>query len=231
MKPTLFCQSPRGPRVFLLVLLAWALTLGAGSSVQAAFYAGEIDCRFVPPTFEGTPIEPEVDSTLPLPDGRVLVGGVFFGVNQETWSGLVMLRSDGSIDEQFGLTRREDYSGTVQVRSFAAYSNNTVVVMGRAFPKLNGGAKLTVAWRIHLDGSIDPSFGLTDSDGIARAATVMKDGRILVTFSRMTQANGLARTAILRLNADGSVDPDFNAGPGASYLRFALRVRLRGGGG
>jgi len=80
--------------------------------------------------------------------------------------------------------------------------------------------------RIHDDdrpGSMDPSFDpgsgpmLSDgSPGSLEALLIQDDGKILVS-GRFGSFNGTAAGSLVRLNSDGSVDPEFNAGSGATF--------------
>lgn len=136
-----------------------------------------------------------VDRVLVLPDGRIRVWGDFAGR-------FVQLNPDGSRDRTYTdmtpyeLAHRPD--GTSYGFSVDAYN-------------LRGGDLL----RFHADGSVDPAFKVTvgpDTWGIQSAAA-SADGKVLIGggFSRV---NGIHRSGIARLNADGSLDATFDPGTG-----------------
>src|SRR5690606_12312764 len=51
----------------------------------------------------GVGADAEIISVLPLPDGRILVGGAFNSFNQRGPGKRALLRADGSVDESFTL--------------------------------------------------------------------------------------------------------------------------------
>ncbi|MCI0537396.1 MAG: hypothetical protein L0Z50_19450 [Verrucomicrobiales bacterium] len=74
-----------------------------------------------------------------------------------------------------------------------------------------------------LDTSFDPGFG---PDGRVTALALQSDGKIVIVgeFSRV---DGMVRRNFARLNADGSVDPSFDPGPGiiGSKSIYALAIQ------
>jgi uncharacterized delta-60 repeat protein len=134
------------------------------------------------------------------PDGKVLVGG----------EGLVRFNSDGSVDRSFDL-------GVSQIITVVAQSDGKVLV-GGWFNSVNGTNRNTVA-RLNVDGSLDngfaPNLGPTNVDYLTvNTIVVQSDGKLLIGGS-FTTVNGTNRTRIARLNADGSLDSNFNPGTGA----------------
>lgn len=82
-----------------------------------------------------------------------------------------------------------------------------VAAMARSFlPVL--GAALAVAWPLAASRAQDPArFGLNDAAG---AVQVQLDGKLLVAGA-FTRFNGAAVPGIIRLNADGTLDPTYKA--------------------
>jgi uncharacterized delta-60 repeat protein len=72
-----------------------------------------------------------------------------------------------------------------------------------------------------LDLSFDPGSGV---NGRVTDVLVQTDGKVLIAGS-FTMAKGLLRTNLARLNADGSGDPNFDAGPtGNSIMTLTLQA-------
>lgn len=85
--------------------------------------------------------------------------------------------------------------------------------------------------RLLPNGEVDPSFRVSSFQGDAiRDFAVQNDGKILVC-GLFDHINGLARGTIARLNADGTVDPDFRM-TGQDLLRSdAKSIALLPNGG
>ena len=77
---------------------------------------------------------------------------------------------------------------------------------------------------LNTDGSLDTGFNLgTGANGNVRTTALQPDGKILIGGD-FTSYNGTARNYIARLNADGSLDTDFNPGTGANRWVNALTL-------
>jgi uncharacterized delta-60 repeat protein len=88
------------------------------------------------------------------------------------------------------------------VQSVAVQPNGKMLITGDA---VRGGIR-----RLNADGSTDHTFlnGLSGADHWVCAVAVQRDGQILIG-GWFSQVNGAARSAIARLNPDGSVDNSF----------------------
>ena len=88
------------------------------------------------------------------------------------------------------------------VQSVAVQPNGKTLIAGDV---VRGGIR-----RLNADGSTDHTFlnGLSGADHWVAAAAVQGDGQILIG-GWFSQVNGVARSAIARLNPDGSVDNSF----------------------
>ena len=75
-----------------------------------------------------------------------------------------------------------------------------------------------------LDPSFDPGSGL---DGPVTAMVVQTDGKIIIG-GYFTTIQGLVRSRIGRLNADGSADSSFNPGAGADSSITSMALQLDG---
>jgi len=109
-----------------------------------------------------------------------------------------------------------DFNPTVNgsVVSFAVQPDDKVLI-GGVFTNVNGVARTNIA-RLNADGSLDTSFqdGLPGVSGTVRSIVAQADGKVLIGGA-FTNVNGVARTNIARLHADGSLDTNFQSSASA----------------
>jgi uncharacterized delta-60 repeat protein len=147
-------------------------------------------------------------------DGKVLLGGTFSTVNGTSRNRIARLNADGTLDTGFlnGLSGPDNTVNCVVVQS------DGKVLIGGAFTLVNGAGRAFIA-RLYSDGSVDTGFmsGQFGADAAVNCISVQSDGKIVVggLFSGI---NGVSRSRIARLNADGTVDTGFlNNLPGPVY--------------
>jgi len=144
--------------------------------------------------------------------GKVLIGGAFTSVNNFSVPRIARLNGDGTVDTNFNINLSAN--GTVRT---IAIQNDGKVVFGGDFTLVNGTTANYIA-RLNLDGSLDTNFvsnGNGGANGPVLSLALQSDNRIVVVGS-FTQANGVTRARITRLQADGKVDPTINFGSGAN---------------
>jgi uncharacterized delta-60 repeat protein len=153
---------------------------------------GSLDESFVPPVFFDN--VSTVECVVLQPDGRILAGGNFTGVNGLEYPGLVRLNANGSLDAAFN-PRPDPY-----VKSVVVQPDGRILV-GGLFSRVNSRSAYRLA-RLHPDGSLDNS--LTDmavTSDVSRLA-LLPDGRILV--------GARSPFGLRRLFPNGVVDPSFH---------------------
>ena len=122
-----------------------------------------------------------------------------------------------------------------QVRALAVQPNGKILVGGN-FAHYNAATISKIA-RLNDDGTLDTSFIYGGGGGFnnrVRKIVVQDDGKILVggdftqyndsTLEVITECSG-----IVRLTNSGSVDPDFQSGPGIGFTRSAGSLNVGGG--
>ena len=152
-------------------------------------------------------------------DGRVVIGGDFTAVNGVPSGHIARLNTDGSVDLTF-----TNASASDSVRAIAIQLDGQILV-GGLFSSVNGNTNFNHIARLNSadgtpDGTFNPGLGANNSVfGLA----VQTDGRIVVggVFS---QAGGVTRNRITRLNPDGTTDPTINFGVGADNFVAAVAV-------
>ena len=154
---------------------------------------------------------------------KILVGGSFTLANGAPRRYLAQFNDNGSPDLDFN---PDNGAGGIDDSVWAiAVQTDRKIVIGGDFVSINGVARNHIA-RLNADGSLDTSFnnpGTGASDSV-RALTIQLDGRILVG-GLFTNFNGTVQNHIVRLNADGSLDPTFNGGVGADGAVYAIALQ------
>ncbi|HEY1171988.1 MAG TPA: immunoglobulin domain-containing protein [Verrucomicrobiae bacterium] len=170
-------------------------------------YYGNVDQQFVTGTglFAGTGPTEEVFTTVPLPNGDVLVGGGNESGSDRFWR---RYKPDGTVDYTYPWPI-EINGGIFKAKLLPS---GKVLVAG----KLSNGIV-----RLNADGSTDTSWQLQNFNGEVRDFAIQADGKIILV-GEFTNVGGGNRIA--RLNADGSVDGSFNPGTGASAKVYAVAV-------
>jgi len=138
-----------------------------------------------------------------LPNGKVLILGIFSSLGNLPIQRFGMLNPDGTVDHLF-LPPENTYT------AMAAQPDGKIIVAGYRF---NGTGTYPIR-RLHPDGSIDTTFtaqSTTDSatNWNIEDVAVQPDGKVLVA-GNFDQINGTPRRGIVRLMTDGSIDTTFN---------------------
>ena len=170
---------------------------------------GALDVTFATDGTDGS-----VNAIALQPDLKCVIGGDFFGVDNVTSRRLARLNNDGSLDAAFTTALGTAADGGVD--ALALQADGKILVGGR-FQNFNGVARNRIT-RINADGSADATFnpGSGPNQPVV-SIQLQADGKSIVTGT-FTTFNGVARSGIVRLNTDGSVDTSFNPGTGASGL-------------
>jgi uncharacterized delta-60 repeat protein len=159
-------------------------------------------------------------------DGRILVGGEFTMLGGKARSRLGRLHPDGTVDDSFapGVGGAVPYNFP-QVNCVAIQPDGRILVGG--YFTMLAGQRRNYLGRLFPDGSLDLTFDPDISgDGpehyrAVNSLVVRTDGKILVG-GVFTAIGGQACTNVARLNADGTVDADFNPGAHALVSTGAL---------
>lgn len=171
--------------------------------------SGEVDPAFVPSLGEATGVP------VLQPDGALVLSGVFSGRTGDGWQVLARLRPDGSRDLEFVVTAD-------QAASVAGLANGRLVVSG-GFTRLNGFPRAGLAV-LNPEGTVDPAFDPRpgpDRASIERFAA-LPDGRFYGS-GYFTAYGGTPRPGLALINADGTLDEQFNpAGESSAYAPVLL---------
>lgn len=148
-------------------------------------------------------------------DGKIVVGGSFITYGDVTRHHIARLNPDGSLDESFNTLTGFNSA----VYDLLIQPDGKIVVAG-TFSIYNWqGNEFSCRGicRLNTDGSIDEGFDVGSGFvsglgfGIVNKIVLQPDGKILAA-GLFTSFNGIPRTVVARLNADGSLDGSFDAG-------------------
>lgn len=156
------------------------------------------------------------------PGGKIIIGGEFTQVGPAARNRIARLNPDGSLDRSF-----DPGSGVAGNISPAVYTvalqKDGKVLIGGNFDTVDGVVRNTIA-RLNSNGSLDatfdPGLGVSSTDPNFRvpwvsAVAVQSDDRVLIG-GQFTDAGGIGRRNVARLNSDGAVDTSFDPGSGAT---------------
>jgi uncharacterized delta-60 repeat protein len=156
-------------------------------------------------------------------DGDLIVGGDYLYFNGISLSYLSRLKPDGTVDASFNLG--SGLNGKVYC---SLIQPDGKIIVGGSFTSYNG---IAVGRLIRLDsnGSRDASFntGLGVTNNIVYATAQQSDGKTIVVGS-FTKYNTTNTNRVVRILPDGSPDPTFVIGSGASGLVGEVKVQTDG---
>ena len=162
-------------------------------------------------------------SICPRADGSILLGGGFQKVNGLSSPGLAVLKTNGELDLNFSSplnTNSSDYDYPT-VAAILDLPNQGFLIGGRFWKKGSTNrqavAKLTpeLEWDSSFQpDSFDPTLQLPDF-GSVFSALRQPDGKFVLAGT-FQEVGGYWRYNVVRLDADGHVDPCFDPGLGLS---------------
>ena len=143
-------------------------------------------------------------------DNKILIGGMFTKYNGISRKYIARLNSNGTLDSGFNPGSGPGYGPT----EFFALPDGKLLVAG-TFNVFNGSPANNVV-RLNSDGTIDPTapFGTGFTGGVSDI-DVMDDGSYLISGG-FNSYNGVAINDVAVINADGSLNMDFDPGYGGT---------------
>ncbi|PYT00619.1 MAG: hypothetical protein DMF63_06175 [Acidobacteria bacterium] len=141
-------------------------------------------------------------------DGKILLGGYFFEYNLDDARSLVRLNSDGTRDATFSTLGIQ--AGDPSINDLLVLPDGKIMVAGAG---LDIGFQTLV--RLNTNGTGDAGFIPGNGNGNMQKVLRQPDGKLIVV-GNFTSYLAQARSRIVRLNADGSLDGTFNIGTGAN---------------
>ncbi|MEQ9376735.1 MAG: tandem-95 repeat protein [Imperialibacter sp.] len=146
-------------------------------------------------------------------DNKLIVGGLTRDENFKNFNKIIRLKTDGSLDNEFPVTRVDRISS------------------GRLFVKTTSDGTIYAAGDVNSsDGQIRPGLIAFDSNGEVLdfnsnlggvpsvGAVVQQNGKVII-YGSFYEVNNVRNYGICRLNPDGSVDNGFDIGVDLSAPR------------
>ncbi len=179
---------------------------------------GSLDPAFVP---SGGPNFVVYAVTL-QPDGKILIRGHFTTVNGVSRPGLARLNPDGSLDSAFAPSGGPNTWASMVVLQ----PDGKILIAG--YPTTVNGVSRPGITRLNPDGSLDSAFAPTlDGYSSIYGLALQPDGKILIG-GEFAEVNGISRSYIGRLHADGSLDPSFVPQGGPNHPVFSVALQPDG---
>lgn len=177
---------------------------------------GSLDTSFAPPS-EGSN-NFSISALLPLPDGKILIGGNFNMYGGAKRNRIARLHPDGALD-----TTWAPLGANMSVLRLALQPDGKILVSGY-FSSFNGGGHKGIV-RLHADGSTDLTFQPTTNESLSITGFALQPDNKILIGGRLSYINSIPRRGIARLNADGSLDHTFNPVTGANNIVLTITVQ------
>lgn len=164
---------------------------------------GTLDNTFDP----GLGPDSTVRTILILPDGKIMIGGIFATYNGVTVNGIARLNSNGTLDNTF---TAEGVGANYEIHTIARQSDGKIII-GGIFDNYTDPMHDGIVLRLEADGELDNTFDLKEGIvGIIFSILIQSDGKIIIAggFNELYEINSFHN--ISRLNTDGSIDATFN---------------------
>ncbi len=216
---TLFVTAVAAALVTLALVAAWwFVRSGKAANVLATGHiggpAGSLDNSFK----AGTGADDSVRCVELLPNGKLLIGGVFKSYDGVADQRIVRLDADGSLDKTFV----SQIPGTVS--AIVPLDNGKILIGGEGLEAGHGWRKVV---RLNADGSVDKSFDGVGFNRDVMAMAVQADGKVVVG-GRFAKAFGQSHVGLVRLTNGGGLDDSFDIGSGPSAAVLAVAVQSDG---
>ena len=135
------------------------------------------------------------------PDGKIIV--YIDSFSPSVPASFVRLNPNGTVDNSFKTTK--SYGG---VRTVALQADGKILTGSEGASRYSSGTSVEFN-RINTDGSPDITVDFNGKYEVITKIVVQPDGKILLGGTRSSSAPATLDRALLRLNADGSVDSTF----------------------
>ena len=181
---------------------------------------GTLDSTFNP---SGAGASSTISSVALQTNGQIIIGGDFTSYNQTNINFVARLNTDGTLDTSFnpGVGPNDD------VNSVAVETNGTIII-GGAFTQIDNQNTAYIAG-LNSDGTLNTGFNVGDGvDTPINVVLVQTNGQVLIGGDFTVIGDLPAGPGVARLNADGSIDSNFNVGSGPDDLVYSMALQPDG---
>ena len=181
---------------------------------------GRTDIGFDPDIQHGA--YAEIDVIALQPDGKVVVGGTFDTIDEQTSKHIARLNTDGTLDTGFVPSAQPGSFVPDNVYALAVQQDKKLLVGGDKFHFANLTRDSIV--RLNANGSPDTAYK-PDLLGSAYTMALQPDGKLIASGNLVKIHNGNSdpTCCIARMNVDGTLDETFHAGTNLAILAAALQ--------
>ena len=176
--------------------------LNTDGSLDTGFNSGGV--------LSGSGASTTINEVSVLPDDRIYISGAFTTYNGVAALRLARLNANGGLDTTFAVGTGPSSAATV----IEQQPDGRILIAG-GFTNYNGNTSAARFARVNSDGTLDTTFVTgTGPNSAPRTIDVLPDSKILIA-GNFASYNGTTKNAVVRVNADGSLDNTYNV-PGAT---------------
>jgi uncharacterized delta-60 repeat protein len=150
-----------------------------------------------------------VCAAVPTADGKLYVAAIRYLYGVKDAEQILRLNGDGSIDPTFAAATVGGTDSFPDVWQLDLQADGKLLVAG-FFRSFAGDATRNRIVRLMSNGTVDPGFAPSPVNNDIYSVALQTDGKIVIG-GIFTSVNGVTVQGITRLNADGNVDPNFQA--------------------
>lgn len=163
-----------------------------------------------------------ISATAETLDGKLIFTGSFTNYAGTPINRIARLNSNGTLDTSFSVG-----SGFPSTVNAIAMQPDGKVIIGGSFTSFNG-TNINRIVRLNTDGTIDSSFSVGTGLNFPVLTMVLQpDGKLLIG-GNFTTYNGSTVNRIARLNANGTLDTNFNIGTGLNSGPLGMTLQASG---
>lgn len=177
---------------------------------------------------------------IPLPDGKMLIFGMFIKYQGVVVNGIARLNFDFTLDPTYnGGGNRFYLPGTGQTGLTMSYSNQTVIpvldsnqnlymILESSYVYHGPNYRQSKIFKIDSLGNFDEAFSTaigTGPNNITHNILVLPDNSIVIT-GQFTTFNGTSYNRILRINSNGTLNTSFITNMGTGFNGDVLQTVL-----
>ena len=159
-----------------------------------------------------------------LPDGKIVVAGLFAAFNGAGGRCVVRLNADGTVDNTF---TPQIFSSNAIVYSIAVQPDGRIIAGGNALISDPFSTTPKFLARLNTNGAQDTTFNPTVGGTVLKVA-LQTDGKILIGGSFIISVSGITRRSVARLTPTGALDAAFDSGAGASGTVYSIEPQANG---
>ena len=219
MKPTFTLRN----LLIYLCLITYGCSFGQNpADLDLSF--NYLNGRF--PSLSGTTSEygsGTINTMVVQQDGKILLAGEFINYQNNLANRIVRINQDGSYDATFNAAGSY-YGGGIN--AVIVQPDGKILVCGMISPNSDNRVKHIV--RLNADGTTDTTFNTgTGANSSILGMALQPDGKVIIG-GWFTSYNGNLCNRIARLNANGTLDTNFNPGTGAGVNVSGVRLLSNG---